>query len=100
MSLSFVCLKTVFPAFKIKLFEWGLILLGATLIYVSFTLDFFKLMMQFGYDVYGNEFLAAAAGFVPTEFYWILFGVGDAVILAGILLVIFRTRKHSSLFVK
>lgn len=92
-AISFVWLKNTYRAFKIKLYEWGLILLGATFIFVSFILDYFKLLLQSNFSL--TETNSILSGFVPTNFNWLLFGIGETLILYGIVSVIYRTFRKS-----
>jgi hypothetical protein len=93
-AISFVWLKNTFPAFKIKLYEWGLILLGATFIFITFILDYSILFMQSG--ISSSESRNILSEFVPSNFNWLLFGIGETVILYGISSVIYRTFKKAT----
>ncbi|HEY6913230.1 MAG TPA: hypothetical protein VI413_01025 [Paludibacter sp.] len=92
-AISFVWLKKTFPAFKIKLYEWGLILLGATFIFITFILDYSTFLMQSGFSIPDTNLVISE--FVPAKFSWFLFGAGEAIILYGIGSVIYRTIKKS-----
>jgi len=92
-AFSFVWLKSTFLSFKIKLYEWGLILLGATFIFISFILNYSILLMQKGFSL--SETNVVLSEFVPSEFSWLLFGIGEALILYGIGSVINRTIKKA-----
>jgi len=93
-AFSFVWLKSTFPSFNIKLYEWGLILLGATFIFISFILDYSTLLMQNNFSL--SETNVVLSEFVPSEFNWLLFGIGEAIILYGISSVANRTVKNSA----
>jgi hypothetical protein len=88
-AISFVWLKNTYHSFKIKLYEWAFILLGATLIFSSFILDYFTLLAQNDFSL--KETNNILSGYVPTNFNWLIFGMGEILILYGIGTVIFRT---------
>ncbi|MFT3752114.1 MAG: hypothetical protein QM800_04305 [Paludibacter sp.] len=92
-ATSFVWLKNTYHIFKIRLYEWGLILLGATFIFISFIWDYFNLLLQSNFSLSKTNMLLS--GFVPINFNWWLFGIGEALILAGIVYVIYRTFRKS-----
>lgn len=78
--------------------EWTLLILGALLIFSSFIRDYFLLLTQGGYlsrlSKLANDadFQRLMSTYKPSWFNWYLFGVGELVILAGILLMILRYR--------
>lgn len=88
-SISFVWLKKNYRSFKIKLYEWAFILLGATFIFISFVLDYFQLLVQSNFSLQETNKILSA--YVPTSFNWWLFGIGEILILYGIFIVIYRT---------
>ncbi|HEY6914417.1 MAG TPA: hypothetical protein VI413_07055 [Paludibacter sp.] len=92
-AVSFVWLKKNYSSFKIKLYEWAFILLGATFIFISFILDYFTLLAQSNFSL--SETNNMLSLYVPMSFNWWLFGIGEILILYGIGSVIFRTCRKS-----
>lgn len=97
-AMSIIYLKETVSSFKIKLSEWAMILLGATIIFCSFILDYFRLIVQNGFHSFwtmsGDKRLEQSMSkFIPVDFNWLLFGIGEVFILYGIISVIVRTKK-------
>jgi hypothetical protein len=74
---------------KIKPGEFWLLVLGAAIIYISFTYDFGKIIFQGNYlDSFftlpkNSEFLKEMTTFLPTRFQWEIFSIGILIILIG-----------------
>lgn len=105
-AMSFIYLKDTVSFFKIKLLEWGMILLGATLIFCSFILDYFIIITQNNFHSLSwslskdSDFGPMASQYIPTNFNWLLFGIGEMIILYGIISVIIRTITKNKLTYK
>lgn len=98
-ALSIIYLKETVSTFKIKLYEWGLILLGATLIFCSFIMDYFMLIMQNGfYSIFwtlskNKYFWQIISDYNPAYYNWYLFALGEIIILFMITGLILRTKS-------
>lgn len=72
--------------------EWGLLGLGAFLVFCTFVQDYAGLIIRNGFltDYFrlsGDErFLRLASAYVPARYNWPLFAVGELLVLAGIFL--------------
>jgi hypothetical protein len=84
---------------KIKLFEWGLILLGAFMIFCTFTWHYSKIIIQEGFlpsfwTLANNEhFLKIISQDQPTYFNWYLFALGEILILYALALMVKQTKS-------
>lgn len=83
---------------RIKLTEWGLIIGGAVIIFISFIWDHSRIIIQEGFlEEYftlldNPRFLQVMAQYKPENFIWPLFILGEIIILAGITLMVIRTK--------
>ncbi|MDD2806405.1 MAG: hypothetical protein PHV33_12700 [Elusimicrobiales bacterium] len=72
--------------------QWGLMGLGACLVFCTFVQDYAALIIRNGFlpdffGLAGNErFLLLASSYVPASYNWPLFAAGEALVLAGIFL--------------
>lgn len=86
----------------IKPLDWVLIISGAVLIFITFTIDYTMLVYHEG-NKYGfselnrNEnFISAVTSFIPESFNWFIFFVGELVIFVGIALFFRRSKKMNN----
>lgn len=72
--------------------QWGLMGLGAFLVFCTFVQDYAALIIRNGFlpDFFGlagdERFLLLASSYVPASYNWPLFAAGEALVLAGIFL--------------
>lgn len=72
--------------------QWGLMGLGAFLVFCTFVQDYAGLLIRNGllpdfFRLAGDErFLRLASAYVPARYNWPLFALGELLVLAGILL--------------
>lgn len=96
---SIVCLQERGYTVKIKLSEWGLILLGAFMIFCTFIWDYSKIIIQEGllssfWILANNEyFQQKISQYKPTYYNWYLFAFGEILILCALTLMLRRTKS-------
>ncbi len=97
LSLLFFYLKNQNPVFKVKLFEWLFIYLGAVLIFISFIWDYTDIIIS--NNLFGNilslkqsSFIDITQNYVPNYFHWDLFVLGIFSIIFSIFLILKRCR--------
>jgi hypothetical protein len=91
--------------------EWIFLILGSLTVIVSYTLDYSRYMVEaFGFSVLVGDFtivgknanngqsqaevIAYAAKYVPVDFDWWIFVLGEVLILVGMVLIFQRERKE------
>jgi hypothetical protein len=83
----------------IKWKEWALLVSGSLILIISWSLDFSKYILEHIsfpelFDLTNKELLfKVAQEYIPESFNWLLFWVGELIILAGIGLFFLRYRK-------
>ena len=76
--------------------SWAVLCIGAFVMFIAFILDYLLLIVSGGFlprlfSLLGDqEFMALASSHVPESFNWILFAIGEALVLAGIWRVVAR----------
>lgn len=86
----------------IKPREWALIFGGGFIIFIAFIWDYSRIIIQKGYLgklltlTQDQSFLQIMAQYRPVSFAWLVFIVGEILILAAITLMTVRTKKSSS----
>ena len=87
---------------KIKLREWLFLISGSLVVIISYTLDYSRYMVNaFGFSVLvgdntnngQTDVISYAAKYVPVNFDWWIFVLGEVLILMGVVLVFRRERK-------
>lgn len=84
---------------KIKSFEWGLMLLGALMIFSTFIWDYSRIIIQEGllssfWTLADNQhFQQMISEYKPTYYNWRLFALGEILILSALALVLRRTSR-------
>lgn len=79
---------------KIKLIEWGLIIIGALIIFITFIWDSSRLIIQEGllssfWTLADNEhFNKIISQYKPTYFNWYLFALGEVLILFALVQIL------------
>lgn len=76
---------------KINSKEWVLLTIGSTVVILSFVIDCFKFIKSFE-----GEPLEAVAVYIPTQFDWWIFWLGQSLILAAIFMFFFRVKSVTS----
>ncbi|MDD5582380.1 MAG: hypothetical protein PHS99_04100 [Candidatus Marinimicrobia bacterium] len=98
LAISVVFLQEKGYDAKFKVYEWIMILLGAFIIFYTFIYDYSKIIIQGGFlsrfwDLAKDDhFWHIISYYKPTSFQWLLFLVGEALIVLAIILMIKRTR--------
>ncbi len=96
-AVSIVYLQASGYTIKIKLWEWGSILLGAIVIFSTYIWDFSSIIIHGGFL---SNFLTVSnyeplqeviAQYRPSYYHWYLFALGEIFILATIGVIIRRT---------
>jgi hypothetical protein len=85
-GLLLAALHHTYGRVKIGARAWGLMGLGAFVIFATFAWD----LVALGHN---REFQAAVAEYVPQHYRWPLFALGEGLILAGMALVYRKTRS-------
>ncbi|MBU3907385.1 MAG: hypothetical protein KKA64_04005 [Nanoarchaeota archaeon] len=81
---------------KLNLREWILLVLGALIIQYTFLYDFASLIIKNGllsncFDLMSNQkFLTLIYSYIPVYYNWLIFSIGEAIILLFIFLFIRR----------
>jgi hypothetical protein len=84
---------------KIGAVTWTLIISGSIFIYASFTKDYTKIIIDYKFYndffnlLYNKKFTDIAASYIPTSFSWVMFGLGELLILSGILKLIMKMKS-------
>ena len=101
IAVSIVCLQKKGYKVKIKLYEWGLLLTGAFIIFCTFIWDYSKIIIQQNFlsnfwTLADNEhFIQIISQYKPTNYNWYLFCIGEIFILYALTLMIKRTISTS-----
>lgn len=83
---------------KIRIIEWGLIIIGGLFIFLTFIWDYSYLIVEGGFldDFFrltsNVEFQKAISQYIPSSFNWFVFGIGEFFILLGIINFFLRTK--------
>ncbi len=84
---------------QIKKTEWLLLILGSLVIIVSYTLDYMNFMLgrfnvsDFFDPSMQSEILENATGYIPQEFPWCIFIIGESILIISVFLFFYRNRK-------
>lgn len=101
LALVVISLQEKGYSVKIKFSEWGLIILGAMVILYTFMLDYSRLIIQGGFlsDFFNlgtnQRFLKIVSEYIPINYNWLLFGIGESLIISALFLI-YRSTKSSS----
>ena len=78
--------------FRIRLFEWELIITGAFVVFSAFIWNYASFLSGIGFpDITKAQLQAAQARFTPQNFHWSLFILGEALISIAIITIWKRT---------
>jgi len=92
--------------FKLISHEWGLIISGAVIIFISFILDYTQLLIRGGYLnklsslMTNQDFINDLTSYIPENFRWGVFLLGEVLIISALLLIhrrIVNIRKKPSI---
>ncbi|NIM79223.1 MAG: hypothetical protein GTO20_10550 [Candidatus Aminicenantes bacterium] len=84
---------------RIKFIEWGLIIAGAVIIFISFIWDYLQIIVREGFageflSLPGDQhFYQATVQYQPVNFAWSLFIFGEVLILFSITMMVIRIKK-------
>ena len=84
---------------KIKFSEWGLLISGALIIFYTFIKDYSRIIIMGGFlsDFWrltdNEQFQQLISQYVPSEYSWYLFGIGEFLALSALALIIIRTKS-------
>lgn len=105
-SLTMILLSFVIVYFneknyllKINFKEWVLIILGTIIIFITFIRDFSKIIIENGFlsnfsSLPSNiDFQKIVSEFIPQYFNWVLFGIGELLILLSIVFMYIRINR-------
>jgi hypothetical protein len=101
LSLLMIYLLRRYRRLKAGLTGWGLIVLGAFAIFLTYIWDISRLILDGGFlsDLSGvaenAEFQEAVSDYVPERYNWGLFALGETLIISAMALMARRTRKAS-----
>jgi len=99
-SMCVVALQEKGYEVEIAPVQWGLLALGAFLVFCTFIRDHTKLLVQNGFS---SGFLTPAGGessrqlfsqYVPVHYNWYLFGLGELLVLAAIAILLKKSRPR------
>ncbi len=99
MAVTMIPLQEKGYTVIIKMYEWGLIYLGAFIIFCTFIWDFTGMIIRIGLlSDPGNtaareDFLQLMTNFIPSHYNWALFVLGEVLILFSSGLILKRTLK-------
>jgi hypothetical protein len=99
LSLLIIHLLRKHRTLKAGLTEWGLIVLGAIAILITYIWDYSKLIIDGGFfsDLSGlaenPEFQKVISEHTPEHYKWGLFALGEAMIICAMALLVRRTRQ-------
>ena len=85
--------ETVKKHFRLNLHEWGLIISGAVIIFISFILDYTQLLIRGGYLnklsslMTNQDFINDLTSYIPENFRWGIFLLGEVIIISALLLI-------------
>src|SRR5262249_14707202 len=78
--------------------EWLYLVAGATIVIISFTMDYIQYVYASGYTMWTpmsqEELFNEIAHYTPASFNWILFSAGEILLIGGIISLIRRHRRH------
>lgn len=84
---------------RLKTKEWALLIIGSLVTILSFIWDYLMYINQnkSGITTETTSMLSDMKDYIPSEFNWPVFIIGESILLLGIILFIKRLQKQSSL---
>ncbi len=101
ISWAFISSQEKGLMLKFKIYFWIFICIGIVLLFITFIWDYSKLIVDGGflYDVLclseNKEFLEIFSQYKPTSYNWLLFSVGEILIVFPVLIILWQSRKLS-----
>lgn len=99
LSFSLIYFKSKDYTLKMKFGEWSLLFSGIILMLYTFTIDFLELIIQerdltgFLYLTQSQHFQETISRFTPANFNWMIFILGELLLLFAIVLLFFRSKS-------
>lgn len=94
LAVVLIHLQDRFGKVKMKLSEWGLFVLGSAIILYTFLEDYAKLLLASN----GLEdFMAKVSIYTPLKYSWVIYFVGEIVILISIFAIYYRTTENANI---
>jgi hypothetical protein len=84
---------------RLSTFDWISVIAGATIIFISFTIDYFSILTQNGFlgsflSLSDNQhFWDIISQYEPVRFNWIIFSAGELLLLTRISFVIYQMKR-------
>lgn len=84
---------------RLSTFDWISVIVGATIIFISFTIDYFSILTQNGFlgsflSLSDNQqFWDIISQYEPVQFNWIIFLAGELLLLTRISFVIYHMKR-------
>jgi hypothetical protein len=84
---------------RLSTFDWISVIAGATIIFISFTIDYFSILAQNGFlgsflSLSDNQhFWDIISQYEPVRFNWIIFSAGELLLLTRISFVIYQMKR-------
>ena len=76
------------PAFRVRLIEWELIIVGAFIFFCSFIWDYASFLLSVGFPETARASVRdALIQFSPNSFPWLLFMLGEVMIVTAIIMI-------------
>lgn len=86
---------------KIKFHFWLFICIGIVLLFITFIWDYSKLIVDGGFlsDIWNltenKEFLEIFSQYKPTSYNWLLFSIGEILVILPVMIILWQSRKLS-----
>ena len=99
LAFSIICFQDSGYSTKIKSAEWWMLCAGSIIVIVSFIWDFVRFMFreETGARIYTlTEKNIEILNYVPVEFNWLLFGLGQSIIIIGIITIVTRIKREGA----
>ncbi len=98
MAISLTCLQEKGYDVRVKLYEWILIYLGAFIIFCTFIWDYSVIILRSGIltgsrtTEGAGQFWQMITEYIPLHYNWIIFAIGEILILVSMILILKRTK--------
>ncbi|HAG22315.1 MAG TPA: hypothetical protein DCG87_03320 [Synergistaceae bacterium] len=93
MSIVLVTLEENGYRVRTSPLEVGLLIAGALMIFAAFVWDFTAMLVASGFSAGSEAFAEAVGNYVPESFHWGLFLLGEALVIAFVVLSIRNSRR-------
>lgn len=88
VALTLILFNEKNNSLKLNFTEWGFLISGSLIVILSFLSDCYRCI-----HTYKGEILGAIAQYIPLHFDWWIFWIGEALILAAIVLFYIRAKR-------